>query len=377
MAAVKIEIPSPDALPPSPSARSMLEEQLERLCSEAGGVCIAEYEGSGDAATRTLVDRARGLLRAALDALDVVTLLFGEADGAAAPDDAGTEADDRLSEPPADGEDLAGTVLLARMGLQRRMRALQALGEHTPGLERLSAAGGALRTVVKALGAVLRGLVGAERPPSSLGFYRRNVERALKIRRRYVELQRQVAGEGPPKADQLRARLRLGGNTIAGLLGQEIAIHLRVEDRALLLVSHGRVRDWLHGPHGDPQHAAAGLRLWQDLLNVTTMFLDVGKREELVEHDAGVVRRVLRELPASPARWSGPAREGALTLLRPLRGRSAALDAVLRAPEGDDLLARLRPALEDLVRAFGRAGLTDDEAPVSGRRSVTRATDGS
>lgn len=356
---------------PWDSALAMLQQHMTKVCSEASSVCVTDYESGDDAAVHALVGRSELMLASALQILDVVTLLY-DADEGQGGNDAEAEAPlpdgDRVSSlPPPDGASIADAVVLARMGLRGRQRQLLALGERASRWERLAVAGSALRTVQKSLSSVDRTMADAERIPPSVNFYRGAVERSLIIRRRYVELHRAVVKTAPPQLDELRARLRLIGNAIALLLGLDVATHLRTGDRALLMIAHARIREWLTQRSDDPQHAAAGQRLWQDMNNISTMFLEVNKREELVQHDARLVHEALCELGAEGG--DELAQERSIQRLSVMLGRSPSLDALLEQPWQADMTKPLQEALQDLARTLGAGGLTaDDTDPPSGPR---------
>jgi hypothetical protein len=357
---------------PWDSARTMLQEHMAHLCSEAAAVCVADYEDAEPAAVAALLERVGALIAATLEAVDVVSVLHCEGPAEAADPDAEMDGDRVSSIPVQDAEDIADAVMLARMGLRARQRSLQALGGRAAPVERLSAAGGALRTIQKSLSAVDRAMAGAEKVPVSIDFYGHAVERSLQIRRSYVSLHRAVAQQAPPRNGELRGRLRLAGNAMAQILGLGVAVHLRTGDRALLMMIHARVREWLARREDDAPHLDAGRRLWQDVLNTATMFLDVNRREELVQHDAQIVRDALHYLAAV-----GDLDEAGYRVLRErlsrIAGRSAVLDLLLTQPWVPDLAREVRFALEIVDRSLRAAsGAPDDPAPVSGRWPVSR-----
>lgn len=356
------------------SASSMLQERMERVCSEAADVCVADYESADVSQVTAVVDRARALVTKALEVLDVVSVLYDggnehftfELEGEAEGDSAGSSA-------PSDGEGIGDAVMLARMGLRSRQRTLLSLGESAPRWERLAAAGSALRTIQKSLSAVDRCMADFEHVPASINFYHRVVERSLDIRRRYVRFCHTVVGAPPAELNALRARARSIGNAIAHLLGRDVAVHLRTGDRALLMMEHAKVREWLVDRSEHPEHIAAGQRLIQDMNNIATMFLDVNKREELVQHDARLVREVLRDHRAAIDGGDEAARKAVLARLSTMLGRSPSLDAALSRPWGEGSAEELWAVLVDLDRTLGAAaGVTDEEGPSSGRRTVRR-----
>lgn len=349
------------------SAVSMLQDHLAHLCSDAASVCITDYEGQDPKALVALTERSRDLVAGALDALDVVSVLY--CDGSSeTPEIPETGDGDRPSSPPIDTENITDAVMLARMGLRARQRSLQALGDRATPWEQLSTVGGVLRTIQKSLSAVDRAMADAEQVPASINFYGRVVERSIEIRRRYVSFSKAVTQSGPPQPSELRRRLRLVGNSITQLLGLDIAVHLRTGDRALLMMMHSKVRQWLSHQEDDAVHLAAGQRLWQDALNAGTMFMDVNRREELTQHDARLVREALRELPPSGNAWDEAARLAMFGRLSAMLGRSPSLDALLQEPWANDKLEELRFTLLGLAQSLGGGFAASDEPPMSGTR---------
>lgn len=329
----------------------MVQRHLSEVCAGAAAVVVSDYE-HGD--VNALVERSQALLSSALDALDVVDVLWGGGRDVDFFGD-GESSEEALSSPPPEAgqDDLADVVLLARMGIRQRLRSLRELSERARPWERLAAAGSALRTIQKSLSAVDRVMADAEQVPPSLRFYENAVELSLAVRRRYVQLHGLLVREAPPDPD-LRSRLRLVGNAIAHLLGSSVAPHLRPRDRALLMMSHARVREQLSRRDDDATRAESARRLWEDLTSLATMFLDVNRREELLRHDAQLVREALRDLDGAPQDRDEHAR--LLARLAPMCGRCPALDALLEKPPEDVDRAALRRTLEELEQALGAAG---------------------
>lgn len=366
----------------------MVQRHLAEVCAGAAAVTLADYETDAAGAVDIVVERARALISQALEALDVVAVLYGDLYGELLePGETGELLEPgEAGEPPAAGgaeaphegaaepvsspesAEIADAVVLARMGLRHRLRALRELGERATRWERLSAVGSALGTIQTSLNAVDRAMARAEHIPPSLRFYESAVEGSLVVRRRYVALHRLIVQKGPPTAAEARPRLRLIGNAIARMLGLQGAIHLRPGDRALLMMSHAKVREWLAHHEDDAAHVSAGLRMWQELVNISTMFLNVSKREELVQHDARLVREALRQMPA--AADDAAARGALVARLSAMAGRSPSLDALLEAPPEAVDPGELRRVLEDLDRQLSGVDESVETAPpASGARS--------
>lgn len=357
------------------SARVMLQQHLAHICSEAAAVCVTDYEGSPAGEVEALVKRSIHLVRGALEALDLVALLHGEDEQEEGSTDVSIDSGDRASwMPPSDTERVMDTLLLARMGLRSRLRRLSSPGPAEVPLERIALAGGALRTIQKSLNAVDRCLATGGCAPATVDCYHRNVDVSLQIRRQYVELRRMVVGDAAPRPEEVRTRARRAGNAIARLLGLPIAAQMRTGDRVILMMAHSRVQEWLSKQREDDEpHVAEGARLWQDIANLATMFLDVSRREELVSHDARLAGEVLRDLPVSASEWDGPTSGAILDRLAPMRGRSPQLDAMLSSKADVVSLDALRALLVDLRQTLApTAGIAEDVEPPSGRRLVVR-----
>lgn len=352
----------------------MLKVQLAHVASEAGTIRVTDYEDPSGPPVADLEKRADSLLTSALEALDVIALLFGgEMEDAPSSIDESIErqAPDRASLVPGEVEGLADVVVLARMDLRSRRRVVRALGESAPRVDHLAATASALRTIQKSLSAVDRAFSVGLDMPESVNFYRASVERSLDVRTRYVTLHQRVVQAGPPHGAEVRTRLIQAGNAIAKVLGSREAPYLRPGDRGLLMLCQSRVREWLSADDRQPLHAAGGVRLWQEVANIATMFLDVSKREELVRHDSRLARETLREMPRSGAAWGEGERATALRRLQRMRGRSPRLDAILDLPAEAVEDAILRAVLEDLHQTLTTSSASyEDESPSSGRRPI-------
>lgn len=348
---------------PFRSALGMLQAHLAQLCAQAASVLVADYEGRPDDEVHQVMSRAEGLVVSALEALDVVDVLYVDLPESAAqsPDETSADWDDRPSTPPIAVDSIEDVLLLARMGLHSRLRLLRGAGVLASSLQCLSLTGSALRTIQKSLSAIDRSLSRSEHVEPSVRFHEHVVERSLEVRARYVELSRFVLRGGAPQERDVRDRLLSASAAISRTLGLPIAMHLRTEDRALLMTSRARVRDWLLRRDQAPDHLGAGLRLFQDIAAMISMFLDVNRREELLQHDARLVRDALRDVPHGALLWDPQTRRSVLRQLAAMRGRSPALDALLDL-QPDSVAARdLRPILEDLDESLAAVAVLDPE----------------
>ena len=332
-----------------------MNEELAQLCADAASVNVVDYETADAAVVDEVTRRSVALVSSALAALEALSAACGLPPGLAA-----SSANDSPSDTPAgsDLDALAHAVALARLGLRGRQRALQELDASATFAERLAAASSALRTIQRSLSAVERAWATSRHTEPTFSFYDRALATSLHVRRRYVELHRRVTRGATPPPDQIAARLRSIGNGISELLGKGIARELRTGDRVLLSRGREEIRRWLARSHAEPFDAASGLHLFHDLANITRLFLDVSKREELVRHDALLVADVLRDPALAPAPAPPPTqrdRRRVIDRLRAMAGRSTALDTMLETPPASLSLADVRRLLEELARALGDA----------------------
>lgn len=353
--------PSAESMVPFSSALELLQTHLGQLCAASASVVLAHYESAPDAEIRAMLERATELVVSSLEALDIIDVLYVDLP-ASELDEEGESSidwDDRPSTPPIVAESIEDVLLLARMGLHSRARLLRAAAHGASTWERLSVIGSALRTIQKSLSAVDRVLSKSEAAPPTVRFHERVLDHSLEIRRRYYELGAFILRGGAPAEADVRDRLLSASAAISRTLGLPIAEHLRTDDRALLLTTRARLREWLVRDDRGPEHLTLGVRLWQDLANVVTMFREVNRREELLQHDARLVREVLPDVPHGALLWPPETRASVLRRLFAMRGRSPSLDALLEAyPEA--VAARdLRPILEELDDALAAVAILD------------------
>jgi hypothetical protein len=325
-----------------PSARATVEalqQHLAFLYAEAGEVRPSGPEPDV-AAIDALLARGRGVLASAFEALDVLAILYET-----------SSLDDATPSPIADESSVEDVVVVAWLSLRERRAALETLGRHGSEVERLSSVDSAMHAVQKSLSAVERSLAAGVDAPPATNFHDEHVLASVELRRRYVRFHEAVVRGGAPPPELLSLRLRAIGDSVAELLGLAAPLSLRAADRAALVRCQQRLRDHRRlAPGAD--HEVDGRRLWQDLVHVSTMFLDVHKREEVVFHDARAAQHALARLHGAPPGDAAALAE-ILASLRVLEGRSPALDALLAKPaEGLDRAA-LRAALETIARAIG------------------------
>ena len=347
----------------------MLQDHLAWLCSDAATIVPAQFEAAPEEEVHALLARTSSLVVSALEAVDLIEIVYvsipaaeeAEMDPAECEvlDEPSTDWDDRASTPPIMAEAIEDVLVLARMGLHSRARLLRAVCSGSSRWDALAVIGSALRTVQKSLSAVDRVVSRSEAVMPAVRFHERALQVSLEIRRRYIELAGFVLRGGKPEEHDVRDRLLSASAAISRMLGLPIAVHLRTEDRALLLTSRARLRDWLVRDQRTPEHLTDGLRLWQDVAGVVTMFSEINRREELLQHDAQLVRDVLPDVPRGALLWSTDKRASVLRRLTAMRGRSPALDALLDLPTEAVAARDLRPILEELDDMLAGVTLLD------------------
>lgn len=298
--------------------------------ADAEALPIAAYEEEADPAV--LARDVRALTERAIQVVDLATEHYESLPPSSlrgvelAALDGGLEGEvERRLERPAGVEKITSIAFVARLAMRARLQAIAALELPARRWELIAAAGGATREIVRSLGAFDAALCEHEGIRSEARPGRREeLERALAIRRAYVIFRHDLVTDRP---DDLRLRLRRAGTGIAQLFGTEVYPFMRVADRCALRQLQRRILAWLRGaPHAGDDHATEGARIFQDLVSLADLLLNINKREELVEHD----RRALAEA-AELCGWD----QGAmLARLQAVRGRDAELDALLASPAG-------------------------------------------
>jgi hypothetical protein len=237
-------------------------------------------------------------------------------------------------------------AFMADLELRQRTERLTRVGAAQGAPALLGECDSSLRRIRKALNAVDAAIATAADVPPLLDFTS-ELETSLAVRRAYAKLRLRLVAVGEPTPETTRARLRAVGTQLASCVGWDVYADMRVGDRLLLRDVQRRVLDWLRG-EGDAT-PAAGLRLWQDLAGCLEMLALVNRRQELVGHDAAVVRDAVARLALEPRAEIDAA---AWQRLAALDGLDAQLDELLlqRQPPPRTWL---EPILERLATQLG------------------------
>lgn len=234
---------------------------------------------------------------------------------------------DRRMEDPSSAEKIAGLAFVAQFALRAHISTLSGTSLQGESWEVIGACGAAIREVHKSLAALDVSVCELERIPVAESFYISELDRSLNVRRAYVAFRKDLTIHEAPDVGSIFVRLRRVGTAIAKLIGREIYPSARVHDRWMIRKLQKRVRDWLSqsakGGGGDAL-TLAGMRLWEEVVNVAELFLQVNNRAELREYD-------LAQIDAAVTRATTGTHAGADEPLQlsPLWGRDPGLDNFL------------------------------------------------
>ena len=250
-------------------------------------------------------------------------------------------------------EDMA---FMVQSELRQRAERLGRLSDNSDPLSIIGECDGALRRVRRGLQAVDR-VIETGDMRSAHACTGSELEESLAVRRAYARARRYFVERSTPTATELLEALRGASARLDSLCQGEVSTLVRVRDRLQLSDLHRRVHAWLKAGGVD---ALGGLRLWQDTAAVFHMIQHVNRRQELIEHDAQVVREVLRalELAGGGRHATGMSGVSGVRLglalesrLQRLQGLDEELDQYLTVTDG--YTPALRAVLERLNQRFG------------------------
>ena len=220
-------------------------------------------------------------------------------------------------------------AFLAQLELRQRKARLERVAACRSAVAIIGECDSALRRIRKVLTAIDVAFARAGIAPQSLD-YASELRISLCVRRACAKLRASIVAPGEPTPAALRARLRRAGTAIAVLVGWDVYPHLRVRDRLALRELQRRILDWLR----EGAEPTSGIRLWQDLAAFLRMLAQINRRQELVDHDARLVRAARDELVGAAV-----VHEELLARLSSLEGLDEGIDALLRPPPCTDAAA--------------------------------------
>ncbi len=190
-----------------------------------------------------------------------------------------------------------------------------------------------------------------------------DTELCINLRRAYTRFRQAIGQDGEPLTGDLARRVQEAVDAIARLLGGALLTAIRISDRCQLMNMHERAHNWLlAGQLADPKE---GQHIWQDMLALSELMMQVNRRQELVEHDRELVGELLVRLSATEPE-ALPAVTWHSELSR-LFGRAPDLDAIIDEPATTDtgtLFAILSRIGEELVER------PDDERDSTGSNAL-------
>lgn len=262
---------------------------------------------------------------------------------------------------PASREKVAGLAFVAQFALRAHLVTLASVNVHGECWEVIARCGAALSEVHKSLAALEVAVCEVERLPVVENSYFSELERSIQVRRAYAMFRRELGVSDTPTPSTLYARLRRVGTSIAKLVGREIYPSARVHDRWMIRKLQRRVRDWLTqnaaaaSAGGSDAYATSGFRLWEEVVNIAELFMQVNNRAELREHDISLLDSAAERVSRSGCTADEAAR------LTPLWGRDQGIDFFLDNPHRFECTAWV----DAVQRARAKLGVSPAHSPSS------------
>ncbi len=230
-------------------------------------------------------------------------------------------------------------AFVANLEIRQRQERIERAKSYTARDTLLAECDSALRRIRKALAAVDAALSESEGGVAALEF-ESELAASLSVREAYAKFRDRLAA-CTRSSQSTYQRLRLAGTQIAVFIGWDAYPKVRINDRLLLRDLQARILDWLRET---PTDEVAGQRLWADLEAFMEMLTMVNRRQELVQHDAMLLRGLLAlEDDELSSRF--------VQLLGSLLGRDSELDELLHsgsvpdAGRGREMLVRISQQL--------------------------------
>jgi hypothetical protein len=229
---------------------------------------------------------------------------------------------DTFEEESGAAQQISDVAAIARMTLREKEQLLLRLDPESDSWEIVDRCDRALRSVSKAVVAVERTLADAYGFEPSIEIVD-ECTRGLRVRTVFAKFHLAVV-HIDERHSAVAARIRAGATALAILTGRDEYPLIRVSDRRQLRTLQQRVRAWLSENAADE---SGGAHLWQELLAVSSLLLQINGRAELIEHDD----RVLKELCAG-LRFRGATVESVWAQILSLRGLDLRFDRMLESP---------------------------------------------
>jgi len=294
---------------------------VKAICDELF-VAVERLLGDADQALKLLQHHYESSVRASVRAEAAPAVGFGE------------HIDRLLEQKDADADaSITDIAFIARMELAQRTQQFRRLTPESDRWEQISVCARVRRRVIKFATALDRAVCERAGIEFEECHYLSEVRCSLDVRREYVGFRDRLNLDQPPSSEDMRARLRLVGTSLAILIGRPCYEDLRISDRRMLRELQSRIISWVRESSSESRATArAGVRLWQDIAAFAGLLMQVNLRPELIEHDHAVLQEVRRRVCCE----SPSARIEACTIqrLQTLIGRDPDLDACIRCASG-------------------------------------------
>jgi hypothetical protein len=242
-------------------------------------------------------------------------------------------------------------AFMARWELYREREGLSKIPSGRATWAIVSECGRASRRLITSAIAIEDAMCAQEGLESALRhLYQTELSRSLQVRRAYAMLHHTIVGDGPSPGESVSERLRRAAFGIARLVGNDVYGDLRASDRMRIETVQRQLTEWLETSRNcDP---VVGLRLWQEVENISELLLEVNKRAELREHD----QTVITEAYARLFRAGSPpdcVPHDLLLQLQSLFGRDGELDRLI-TDSGSHSAVDWRRPLEEVLEGLNR-----------------------
>ncbi|GAB4368947.1 MAG: hypothetical protein Kow0062_02460 [Acidobacteriota bacterium] len=220
-----------------------------------------------------LVPAVHKVLRAALAVFERLAKDFGEE----------SDARGRPLRDDALAQEIADLCFVARMELGPRSADLERQAKIDDKWSLLSSCSHAFGCVIKAIFALEPRLAELAGENTQIARHR-SVGDAVRIRRVYHNFYRQVMLDGTPTPETIHQRMQRIADAMDRLIASPVYPRLRGSDRCQIRRLEERVDQWL--AQGDDERSPSeGLSLWRDLSALSAIFLEIRRRQELIEYD--------------------------------------------------------------------------------------------
>ncbi len=336
-----------------------LQQYLLKVVEQTRALDIRHYEWrEHNSLERELLPAVIESLSGAIDVFTHMLTHYGDSRedetpgaGSRTPDAGSGDGGDRVTHAEAGVQRITDLAFMARWELYREREGLGKIPSGRAAWAIVSECGRACRRLITSAIAIEDAMCAYEGLENTLRhLYQTELSRSLQVRRAYAMLRHTIVGDGPSPGESVRERLRRAAFAIARLVGNDVYADLRASDRMRIEAVQRQLTEWREANrYSDP---LVGLRLWQEIENLSELLLEVNKRAELREHDQAVVAEAHAKLfRAASAADLVP--QDLLLQLQSLFGRDGELDRLITDP-GSHSTADWRRPLEEVLEGLNR-----------------------